>query len=69
MNNDVVEAYNKWLAKIPKNRPQKRKQLHELGYYYVLEGGETLWTLYGIKKNGKKIIVDKSTRYKEKTHE
>ena len=69
MDNDVVKAFNKWLAQIPKNRPQKRKQLHELGYYYQLEGEETSWILYGIKKNGKEIIIDKSTKYKEKTHE
>ncbi len=64
MNSDVIKAFNKWLAQTPKNRPQKRKQLNELGYYYQLDGEKTSWVLYGIKKNGKSIIVDKSTNYK-----
>lgn len=59
-------ALKDWKRKIPLNRAGRRDQLSRYKYYLELNESDNFWSVYAVKKNGNKVIVDNSANHEPK---
>jgi hypothetical protein len=59
-------ALKDWKRKIPLNRAGRRDQLSRYKYYLELNESDTFWSVYAVKKDGNKVMVDNSANHEPK---
>lgn len=59
-------ALQDWKRKIPVNRAGKRDQLSRYKYYLELNESDTFWSVYAVKRDGSKTMVDNSANHEPK---
>jgi ribosomal protein S21 len=59
-------ALRNWKKKIPINRAGRRNQLSQHKYYLELNESDTFWSVYAVKKDGNKILLDNSANHAQK---
>ena len=57
------KALNDWKKSIPLNRAGRRNQLSKYKYYLELNESETFWSVYGVKKDGSRFMIDNSANH------
>lgn len=59
-------ALQDWKRKIPVNRAGRRDQLARYKYYLELYESDTFWSVYAVKRDGNKVMVDNSANHEPK---
>jgi len=56
-------ALRDWKNKVPVNRAQRRDQLSRYKYYLELNESQNFWSIYGVRKDGNRFMIDNSANH------
>ena len=59
----VDQKLNEWKNSLPANRDQRRYQIKKYKYYLELNEDGEFWSVFGVKKNGTKFLIDQASNH------
>jgi hypothetical protein len=62
----VDYALRDWKKKVPLNREGRRNQLTKYKYHLELNEGDAFWSVYGVRKDGSRFMIDNSANHIQK---